>query len=36
MDLYKAVKSELEERKKKGETNIKIKHVNGTPKIVDF
>nr|CAH7760257.1 unnamed protein product [Callosobruchus chinensis] len=28
MDLYKAVKSELEERKKKGETNIKIKHVN--------
>ncbi|VEN37327.1 unnamed protein product [Callosobruchus maculatus] len=26
MDFYKAVRSDLEERKKKGETNIKIRH----------
>lgn len=33
---YNQLKLELEERKKNGETNVKIKHFNGSPKIVNF
>ncbi|CAH1957230.1 unnamed protein product [Acanthoscelides obtectus] len=36
MNFYKTLKSELEERKNKGETNLKIKYVGGFPKIVNF
>ncbi|CAH1970054.1 unnamed protein product [Acanthoscelides obtectus] len=36
MNFYKTLKSELEERKNKGETNLKIKYVGGVPKIVNF
>lgn len=32
--LFNAVKAELMERKSKGEENIRIKHINGIPKIV--
>nr|CAI5826218.1 unnamed protein product [Callosobruchus analis] len=36
MEYYKKLKRELEERIGNGETNIKIKYWNGTPKIVNF
>lgn len=36
ISYYKKVKSELEDRIKAGEENLKIKHINGIPKIVNF
>lgn len=34
--FYKKVKSELVERQNSGESNLKIKHINGIPKIVSM
>nr|CAI5838551.1 unnamed protein product [Callosobruchus analis] len=36
MEHYKTIKKELEDRISNGETNIRIKYVNGTPRIVNF
>lgn len=36
LEYYKEVKKELDERTAAGETNIKIKHINGIPKILNF
>nr|CAI5825567.1 unnamed protein product [Callosobruchus analis]CAI5839191.1 unnamed protein product [Callosobruchus analis]CAI5839396.1 unnamed protein product [Callosobruchus analis]CAI5859332.1 unnamed protein product [Callosobruchus analis] len=36
MQLYKEVRKQLDDRKNGGESNIRIKYVNGVPKIVNF
>lgn len=36
LQYQKELKLELEERKNNGETNIKVKHFNGSPKRVNF
>lgn len=36
MEYYKKIKAELDQRKQAGEENIKIKHINGVPKIINF
>nr|CAI5841176.1 unnamed protein product [Callosobruchus analis] len=36
MQLYKEVRKQLDDRKNGGESNIRIKYVNGIPKIVNF
>lgn len=35
IQFYKQVKEELNDRKRNGETNLKIRHFNGVPKIVN-
>lgn len=36
IEYFKKLKAELEDRRNKGETNVKIKYSNGMPKIVNF